>query len=63
MCSCGDYWGSESRLDRLDRCRRFLFGEGMTTPAENHEIEYRLTKARLRKHPPKPLEVKKAANG
>jgi hypothetical protein len=58
MCSCGDYWGSESRLDRLDRCRRFLFGEGVLTVNENYRIATRLQRDRERKQGVAKVEAK-----
>ena len=44
-----DLWHNESRLNRIDRCRRFLRGEDMITDHEDNLIILRLSKLMDRK--------------
>lgn len=40
------YWPSESRMARLDRCRKFLFGQGIITHTVNDAIRTSLEESR-----------------
>jgi hypothetical protein len=40
------YWPSESRMARLDRCRKFLFGQGIITQTVNDAIRTSLEESR-----------------
>lgn len=44
-----DLWHNESRLNRIDRCRRFLRGEDMITDHEDTLIIKRMSKLMDRK--------------
>ena len=45
-----DLWISEPKLERLARCRRLLYAEGMLAEEENVRIRARLIKAHARRH-------------
>lgn len=42
------YWSTESRLARLDRCRKYLYGELIITTTVNDAIRTSLEEARDR---------------
>lgn len=42
------HWYPESRMDRLDRCRKFLYGEQIITVTVNDAIRTSLEEARDR---------------
>jgi hypothetical protein len=41
-------WGTESRIDRLDRCRKYLYGEMIITQTVNEAVKTSLEEARDR---------------
>jgi hypothetical protein len=43
-------WGTESRIDRLDRCRKYLYGEMIITSTVNEAIKTSLEEARDRQY-------------
>ena len=45
MKTGAEHWYPEDRLERLDRCRRFLFGQGVITKTVNDAISASLEEA------------------
>jgi hypothetical protein len=43
-------WYGETRMERLDRCRKFLFGQQIVTETVNDAIRKALEEARDREH-------------
>ena len=45
MRTQSEHWYPEERLTRLDRCRRFLFSEGILTATVNDSVRKALVEA------------------